>query len=131
MIALTNLIDLAWAAVLVPVWALDSGGGAAAVGACSRRSRARPRSAHWCAAAYGDRLPRYATYLFCFLVTGLPRFVVMAVDTPLWVVLAFCVVGRLRLWLPQPDPRRGDLRAGARPRSIGRVTSLSTACASH
>ena len=38
-------------------------------------------------------MPRFRTYLVAFLVTGLPRFVVMAVDAPMWVVFAVVVVG--------------------------------------
>ena len=67
-----------------------------------------------CAAAWADRLPRYATYLVAFLICGAPRFVVMAFDTPLWAVLVVAVVARVRRRVPQPDPRRGDLRADPR-----------------
>ena len=54
---------------------------------------ARPSSASLIAAAWGERIPRFRTYLIAFLVTGLPRFVVMAVDAPLWVIVAVFVVG--------------------------------------
>ena len=77
MVALTNLIDLAWSAVLVPVWGLEHGG-AAAVGALFATFAGASALGSLVAAAYADRLPRYATYLVCFLVTGLPRFVLMA-----------------------------------------------------
>ena len=44
MVAITNLLDLAWAGVLVPVWALDTGYGAGLVGATVRgRSPRRVR----------------------------------------------------------------------------------------
>ena len=71
MVALTNLIDLAWSAVLVPVWGLEHGG-AAAVGALFATFAGASALGSLVAAAYGDRLPRYATYLVCFLVAGLP-----------------------------------------------------------
>ena len=79
------------------------------------------------AAAYADRLPRYATYLVCFLVTGLPRFVVMAVDTPLWGILALCVgAGFASGFL---NPILGAVIYERVPEHlIGRVSSLSTAC---
>ena len=32
MVALTNFLDIAWATVLVPVWAKEYGGGAAVIG---------------------------------------------------------------------------------------------------
>ena len=93
MVALTNLLDLAWSAVLVPVWAMENGGGAAVGRRAVRDVRRRLRARLALAAASADRLPRYATYLVCFLVTGCPGSWSWPSDTPLWGVLAFCVVG--------------------------------------
>lgn len=45
------------------------------------------------AAAVADRLPRFTTYLAAFLVCGVPRFVVLALDVPLVAVLAVAAVG--------------------------------------
>ena len=127
MVALTNLIDLAWAAVLVPVWGIEHGGGAAAVGALFATFAGASAVGSLVAAAYGDRLPRYATYLVCFLVTGLPRFVIMAVDTPLWGILAFCVVAGFASGFL--NPILGAVIYERVPdHLIGRVSSLSTAC---
>ena len=126
MVALTNLIDLAWAAVLVPVWGLEHGG-AAAVGALFATFAGASAIGSLVAAAYGDRLPRYVTYLVCFLVTGLPRFVIMAVDTPLWGILAFCVVAGCASGFL--NPILGAVIYERVPEHlIGRVSSLSTAC---
>ena len=91
-----------------------AGGGAAAVGALFATFAGASAVGSLVAAAYGDRLPRYATYLVCFLVTGLPRFVLMARGHAAVGHPRLLRRGRLRLGLPQPDPRRGDLRAGAR-----------------
>jgi MFS family permease len=126
MVALTNLIDLAWSAVLVPVWGLEHGG-AAAVGALFATFAGASALGSLVAAAKADRLPRYATYLVCFLVTGLPRFVIMAVDTPLWGILAFCVgAGFASGFL---NPILGAVIYERVPEQLlGRVTSLSTAC---
>jgi len=127
MVALTNLIDLAWAAVLVPVWGIERGGGAAAVGALFATFAGASAVGSLVAAAYGERLPRYATYLVCFLVTGLPRFVLMGVDTPLWGILAFCVVaGAASGFL---NPILGAVMYERVPEHLlGRVSSLSSAC---
>ena len=38
-------------------------------------------------------MPRFQVYLWAFLITGLPRFVVLALGAPLWLVLATCVLG--------------------------------------
>jgi MFS family permease len=126
MVALTNLIDLAWAAVLVPVWGLANGG-AAAVGALFATFAGASALGSLVAAAWGERLPRYSTYLVCFLITGLPRFVVMALDTPLWALLAFCVVaGFCSGFL---NPILGAVLYERVPAELmGRVTSLSSAC---
>jgi MFS family permease len=126
MVALTNLIDLAWAAVLVPVWGLAHGG-AVAIGALFATFAGASALGSLVAAAWGERLPRYTTYLVCFLVTGLPRFVLMALDIPLWSLLAFCVVaGFCSGFL---NPILGAVLYERVPAPLmGRVTSLSSAC---
>jgi len=127
MVALTNLIDLAWSAVLVPVWAIEHGGGAAAVGALFATFAGASAVGSLVAAAYGERLPRYATYLFCFLVTGLPRFVLMGLDTPLWAVLAYSVAGGAASGFL--NPILGAVIYERVPEHLlGRVSSLSSAC---
>ena len=79
------------------------------------------------AAAAGERLPRYPTYLVCFLITGLPRFVLMALDTPLWTLLAFCVVGGFCSGFL--NPILGAVLYERVPTALmGRVTSLTSAC---
>ena len=72
MVALTNLIDIAWATVLVPVWAKETGGGAAAIGLVFAVFSGASALGAVCAAVWGDRLPRYRTYLIAFLVCGAP-----------------------------------------------------------
>jgi MFS family permease len=73
MVAVTNLLDLAWSAVLLPVWAHESGAGVGAVGLVFSVWGGASMLGSVVAAAYGTRLPRFATYLVAFLVTGLPR----------------------------------------------------------
>jgi MFS family permease len=126
MVALTNLIDVAWSAVLVPVWALEHGG-AGVVGLLFATFGGASALGSLLAAAKADRLPRYATYLVCFLVTGFPRFVVMAVDTPLWGILAVAVVAGFAAGFL--NPILGAVIYERVPEHlIGRVSSLSTAC---
>ena len=92
MVAVTNLFDQAYAAVLVPVWAKETGGGAAAVGTLFAVFSGAAIVGAALASAFATRLPRYTTYLVAFLVCGSPRFVVLALESPLWVVLALAVV---------------------------------------
>ncbi len=127
MVSLTNLIDLAWSAVLVPVWGVEHGGGAAAVGALFATFAGASAVGSLVAAAYGERLPRYATYLVCFLVTGLPRFVIMGLDAPLWSILGYSVVAGFASGFL--NPILGAVVYERVPEHlIGRVSSLSTAC---
>lgn len=126
MVALTNLLDLAWASVMVPVWGVEQGGGAAAVGVLFATFAGASALGSLLAAAYAERLPRYATYLVCFLVAGLPRFLVMAFETPLWGVLAVAVVAGFASGFL--NPILGAVVYERVPAHlVGRVSSLSTA----
>ncbi|QIG46217.1 MFS transporter [Nocardioides anomalus] len=126
MVALTNLLDLAWSAVMVPVWGVERAGGAAAVGLLFATFSGASAVGSLLAAAYGERLPRYATYLACFLVTGLPRFLVMAWDTPLVGVLAVAVVAGFAAGFLNPI-LGAVIYERIPPALVGRVSSLSTA----
>lgn len=92
MVAATNLLDQAYISVLVPVWAKETGGGAAAIGTMFAVFSGAAVAGAALASVYAARLPRYTTYLVAFLVCGSPRFVVLALESPLWVVLAMAVV---------------------------------------
>ena len=84
----TNMLDAGQAAVLFPfhaqnvmksalVLGLASGvsGGAAVVGALAFGAR-------------GSRLPRKATFVVAYVLCGIPRFAVLALRAPLWVIVA-------------------------------------------
>ena len=127
MVSLTNLLDIAWSAVLVPVWGVEHGGGAAAVGALFATFSGASAIGSLVAAAYAERLPRYATYLVCFLLTGLPRFLLMGLDTPLWSILGYAVVAGFAAGFL--NPILGAVIYERVPQHLmGRVSSLSTAC---
>jgi MFS family permease len=126
MVALTNLLDLAYAAVLVPVWAEATTGSAATVGLVFATFGGAAAIGSVCAAAWAARLPRYKTYLVAFLVCGAPRFVVFALDVPIWAVLAVCVAGGFASGFL--NPILGAVIYERIPdRLMGRVTSLNTA----
>lgn len=126
MVAVTNLLDLAWSAVLLPVWAHDSGAGVGAVGLVFSVWGGASMLGSVVAAAYGTRLPRFPTYLIAFLVTGLPRFVLFALGVPLWAILAMCVVGGSASGFL--NPVLGAVQFERIPRAmVGRVTALSSA----
>lgn len=79
----TNLLDQAYAAVLVPVWAKDVIGSPLALGLVSGTFAVGAACGAGVFAWRGPRLPRYRTYAWGFLVTGAPRFVVLALVTQL------------------------------------------------
>ena len=126
MVALTNLIDQAFAVVLVPVWAKETGGGAAVIGLLFAVFSGASIGGAVLASAFGDRLPRYATYLVAFLVGGAPRFWILAFDSPLWAVLAVCVAGGFASGFI--NPVLGAVIFERIPdHLVGRVSSLNTA----
>lgn len=126
MVALTNMIDAAYASVLMPVWAREWGGGVTALGMVFAVFGGFAALGAVCAATWAARLPRYTTYLVAFLVCGSPRFFVLAHDFPLWTVLAVAVVSGFGSGFINPvlgaviyERIPGDL--------VGRVSSLITA----
>ena len=126
MVALTNLIDQAFSVVLVPVWAKESGGGAAAIGLLFAVFSGASIGGAVLASAFADRLPRYATYLVAFLVCGAPRFWVLAFDSPLWAVLAVAVAGGFASGFI--NPVLGAVVFERIPdHLVGRVSALNTA----
>lgn len=126
MVAVTNLVDQAYAAVLAPVWAKESGAGVAVLGAVFTVFSAGSVLGALAAARWGETLPRYRTYVVAFLVAGAPRFVVLALESPLWAVFAVMVVsGAASGFL---NPILGAVIFERIPAPLmGRVSSLNTA----
>ena len=126
MVALTNLLDAAWFSVLMPVWALDSGRGAAVLGLLFAVFSGSSALGAVCAAVWAARLPRYRIYLVAFLITGLPRFAVFAVETPLVALLLVFVASGFAAGFINPVLGAVTFERIPGP-LIGRVTSMSTA----
>jgi predicted MFS family arabinose efflux permease len=126
MVAITNLIDQAYAVLLVPVWARETGGGAAAIGLLFAVFSGASIVGSLAAAAWGARMPRYRTYLVAFLLCGAPRFLVLALGAPLWLVLPVMVVGGGASGFL--NPILGAVIFERIPKHlVGRVSSLTTA----
>lgn len=126
MVAITNLLDAAWAAVLMPVWAVESGEGAAALGLLFAVFSGSSALGAACAAVWAARLPRFKVYLFAFLLTGLPRFVVFAVGAPVPAIVAVFVVGGFASGFINPVLGAVIFERIPGP-LVGRVSSLTTA----
>lgn len=125
MVAITNLLDQAYVAVLVPVWAERSGGGAAVIGLLFATFSAFAVLGSVVAAMVAERLPRRLVYLVAFLIVGAPRFVVLAMDVPLVAVLVVAVVGGFATGFI--NPILGAVIYERIPaRLVGRVTGLTT-----
>lgn len=126
MVAATNLLDLAFSAVLLPVWVRDSGHGVEVLGAYFGTWAAASVVGAVLAAWAAQRLPRFRVYLCAFLITGLPRFLLLAFGAPLWLVLATCVVGGFASGFL--NPILGAVIYERVPAAVmGRVTTLNTA----
>ncbi|KAA1419902.1 MFS transporter [Mumia zhuanghuii] len=94
MVGITNLLDMAFAAVLLPVWAHDSGAGAAGMGLALTVMSAAAVVGSLLASALAHRMRRRPVFFVGFLVAGAPRFIVLLLDVPLPVVLGvFAVAG--------------------------------------
>jgi MFS family permease len=126
MVAVTNLLDAAWSAVLVPVWARDGGHGVQAVGLIGATFGGAAILGSVIAAAYGPRLPRYPVYVVAFLIAGVPRFVALALDWPWAVVLLVAVAGGFAAGFLNPL-LGAVLFERIPPGLMGRVTSMNLA----
>lgn len=123
MVATTNLLDAAYAAVLVPVWAQESGGGVTAIGLLFAVFSGAAVLGSVVAATVAQRLPRFWTYVIAFALGGLPRFVVLALGIPLAGVLGVAVVGGFAVGFI--NPILGAVIYERIPAHlVGRVTSL-------
>ncbi|WP_216853001.1 MFS transporter [Phytoactinopolyspora halotolerans] len=95
MVAVTNLLDAAWGSILLPVWARESGQGPATIGLVVGVMSGFSALSSLAAAAIAHRLPRRPIYLVGFFIGGAPRFVVLALETPTWVVIGVYAVSGL------------------------------------
>ncbi|OEO30233.1 MFS transporter permease [Devosia insulae DS-56] len=87
MISTTNLLDAAYSVVLLPVWTQSSGHDAALLGLLFAVMSAGAIAGAAIATATGERLPRLTVYTVAFLIAGLPRFAIFAIDVPLIAAL--------------------------------------------
>ncbi|WP_129666266.1 MFS transporter [Phytoactinopolyspora endophytica] len=95
MVAVTNLLDAAWASVLLPVWARNGGHSPAVIGFVVGVMSAFAALSSLGSAAIAHRLPRRPVYLIGFLIAGAPRFVVLALGAPVWVIAVVYAVSGL------------------------------------
>ncbi|MFP1627381.1 MFS transporter [Streptomyces sp. 5K101] len=124
MLSVTNLVDAAYGSLLIPVWAKEAGGGPAAIGALGSVFGIAAVGGSALATAFAHRLRRRPTYVIAFLIAGPPRFLVMAFDLPLWVVLAVGACDGLAIGFVNPILNAVMLERIPRP-LLGRVSALT------
>ncbi|MFJ4603865.1 MFS transporter [Streptomyces griseoluteus] len=95
MLGVTNLLDAAYVAVLVPVWAAGSGYGPATIGLVLASFSVTATVGSLVAAAVAHRLRRRPVFFLGWLVTGAPRFLILTADVPLWCVATVIGMGGL------------------------------------
>lgn len=128
MVAVTNLLDQAWVAVLAPVWALHHGYGADRLGVVLAVMTGASFLGSLVATAIGHKVPRLPVYTVAFLVAGFPRFAVMAIDPPLPALLGTLAVAGFASGFLNPIISAVQFERVPRP-LVGRVSSLVTALA--
>lgn len=126
MVAATNLLDQAFHAVLLPVWTRDAGHGPELLGAMLAVFSGSSMVGAAIAASIGERMPRLIVYTVAFLLTGFPRFLVLAADVSLALVFATLAIGGFASGFLNPILSAVMFERIPRP-LIRRVTSMSTA----
>jgi MFS family permease len=126
MVAVTNLLDLAFAAVLLPVWIKENGYSVGVLGAYFATWAAASAIGALVAAWAAERLPRFHVYVWSFVITGIPRFLLLALGVPWWLVIASCLVGGFASGFL--NPILGAVMFERIPDAVmGRVTTISNA----
>lgn len=128
MYVITNFLDSAFLAMLVPVWAQAHGYTAGLVGLLSGAFGACAVLTAGLAAWIGPRLPRRSVYLAAIIVSGVSRFVVLALDAPPAVAIAVFALAGLGSGAACPILQAVELERT--PEHLqGRVQTLIAACA--
>jgi MFS family permease len=126
MISVTNLLDAAVVAVLLPVWMRGHGYGPGHTGMVLTAFFVTATAFALVAAAVGERIPRRLAFFLSFLICGAPRFIVLALDVPLWTVLLVYAIGGIGGGFINPILGALFIERVPRP-MLGRVNSLAEA----
>ncbi|OLT28330.1 MFS transporter [Nocardiopsis sp. CNR-923] len=102
MIMVTNLIDTAVMTIALPLWVRGHGLGPEAVGLVAGVLGGGSVLGSLVAVGVGHRLPRGLTLFGALALTGPPRILVLALDTPLWLTVAVWGVAGLGGGLVNP-----------------------------
>ena len=92
MIASTNFLDAAYTGVLFTVWA-EAHGNAPLLGLLFATFSGASIAGSALATALAGRLPRLPVYVVAFLLTGAPRYMAFAIDSPFAALILVLLVG--------------------------------------
>ena len=126
MVAITNLLDQAASTVLLPVWILDAGYDATLLGLFFAVFSGASIGGAAIAATIGERLPRLLVYVVAFMLAGMPRFVVFAIDAPLVVIFLTLAIGGFASGFLNPILQAVIFERIPKP-LVGRVSALTFA----
>jgi MFS family permease len=95
LVFVTNLVDQAWSAVLLPAWVRDEIGDPGALGAIVTAFGIGAVAGNALFTWLGPRLPRRRTFAWAFLIAGPPHLLVLAVTPGLPAVLVVTALSGL------------------------------------
>lgn len=127
MVAVTNLLDQGMAQVMIPVWA-SNGSGINALALVQIAFAVGAVTGSVLASGWASALPRLPVYALAYLIVGLPRYALFAVEAPLQITVgALAVAGFAAGFI---NPIIGALMFERIPKELnGRVSALFTAIA--
>ena len=109
--------------MLLPVWTQSAGYDAALLGLLFAVMSAAAIAGAAIATATGERLPRLTVYTLAFLIAGLPRFAVFAIDVPLVAAFATLAIAGFAAGFINPILSAVIIER-IPPGMIGRATAL-------
>ncbi|MGB7980768.1 MAG: MFS transporter [Candidatus Nanopelagicales bacterium] len=130
MVLVTNLLDQAYSAVLVPVCVADTLGGPLGLGLIGGAFGVGAAAGSATFAWLGPRIPRRMSFALGFLIGGAPRFLVLALAVTLPPVLAVSVVAGLGVGSINPALASTEYEAVPREmqaRVLGAMAALAWA----
>ncbi|MFI6085205.1 MFS transporter [Streptomyces sp. NPDC051217] len=126
MVMVTNFLDAAFSAVLLPVWAKESGNGPSAIGLCAGAGGLAAIGGSLIAAGVAHRMRRRPVFFAGFLLAGAPRWLILASPAPLWTVVVVFAIGGFGAGFLNPILAAVSYERVPR-RLLGRVKALSGA----
>lgn len=100
--SVTNMIDVAWSDVLTPAWVMAQHHSSQSLGLLFAAFSLPALAASIAATALATKLPRFPVLVIGYLVAGAPRYIAMALNAPIPVLLIVLAVGGLGMGFLNP-----------------------------